>query len=86
MTYCTAPDTTATEADTTVVPGPSSRGRGIPRGRATGTRGRAAVARAAVMSGEQGVKRKAAMTPVERRRREVCCRSLETEYELIGGL
>lgn len=77
MTYCTAPDTTSTDADTTIIPGPSVRGRGIPRGRVTSARGRVVTAtRAPTTAGESGVKKKAAMTPVERRKREVGNKSL----------
>lgn len=68
MTYCTAPDTTATEADVTVQATTSARGRGIPRGRGTSARGRTVVsARVAVAPGGK----KPPANAVEKRKREV---------------
>ncbi|GHJ89411.1 hypothetical protein NliqN6_5813 [Naganishia liquefaciens] len=77
MTYCTVPDTTSTEADTTIIPGPSARGRGIPRGRTTSTRGRVVSGtRAPAATGEQGVRKKATMAPAERRKREAAVNAI----------
>lgn len=73
MTYCTAPDTTETEADVTIQAPISARGRGIPRGRGTSARGRAGVgARTAAPGGKR-----APANAVEKRKREVCTASEE---------
>jgi hypothetical protein len=73
MTYCTAPDVT-TEVDTTIQAAPtSSRVRGIPRGRVVSgsNRGRGAVSGRSVPVESQTGRKKSALTPIEKRKREV---------------
>ncbi|KAI5449592.1 DASH complex subunit dam1 [Naganishia albida] len=73
MTYCTAPDTTATEADVTIQATTSARGRGIPRGRGTSARGRTVVsARVAVAPGGK----KPPANAVEKRKREAAVNAI----------
>ncbi|KAJ9095325.1 hypothetical protein QFC21_005691 [Naganishia friedmannii] len=79
MTYCTAPDVT-TEADTTIQAGPtSSRGRGIPRGRvvpgSNRGRGGAVSGRSVAVEGQAG-RKKIALTPIEKRKREAAVNAI----------
>ncbi|KAJ9097569.1 hypothetical protein QFC20_006144 [Naganishia adeliensis] len=75
MTYCTAPDTTATEADITIQAPTSGRGRGIPRGRTTtSARGRAPVGAGTTTAVPGG--KKAPANAIERRKREAAVNAI----------